>query len=204
MSKVLRPMTRDLVTPDLPVVHDDKPRTGKIVLQAHRTALEPCRRRDDLESGTRLVRVIDAAVAPHPVQQILCALRLPLSIRRAVRLHLKFIDQRIRIVQMKLRHIHHREDLAIVYIHDNDRHARRLLRLVCLLCKLCRIPLYIHIDADIEVFSRLRLLPALPHAVELDPLGICQRQDLSLLAGQILLVGNLQTYDPLIVPSGES
>ncbi len=206
MGKILRTVACDLVAADLPVIHNDKSRTGKIVFQPHCPALQSCRRRDDLKCRARLIRVIDTSVSPHPVQQILRALLAGLSLpllrtSRLHSLHLKLVDQCIWIVQVELRHIHHRENLAIVDIHDDDRHACRLFCLIRLLCKLCRVPLYVDIDADIQILSRLRLLPPLSHTVKLDPLGVRQCQDLSLFAGQVLLIGNLQADDPLIIPS---
>ncbi len=209
MGKIFRTMPYYFVASYFSVIHNDKPRARKIILQADCPALKTSGSRYDFECRTRLICVIDAAISPHHIQQILFTylfypcLSLLCRVILLYFLHLKFVNQRKRFVQIKFRNIRHRKNLAIIDIHDNYGHPRRLFCLICLPCQLCRIFLYVDIQAYVQILSCHRLFSALPHAVKLDSLGICQCQYLPFLSCQVLLICHFQSDYALIVSTSK-
>ena len=196
MREVLAAMARPLMAMDRPVVHDDEPGAAEAAFRGHHTGFQSGGRRDDLESGSRLICIIDAAVSPDAVQDILGL--LPGDIfRRALR-------QLVRVVQIELRHIDHGQDLAVLGIHHQDGHAVRLLCGHGLVRQLRRVGLDVHVQADAEVLAAHRLQPTFPRGFHFDALRVRHGQYLAGLPLQVLIVDHLQADDSLVVPAGEA
>ena len=217
LCEIFRSMSSHLVASYPSVIHNDKARTAEGTLGRHRSRLQSGSRRDNLKGGTRLIGIIDAAVPPHPVQLfllqfLLCLLllrrRLPGCFIRCGRLlsgfllcaqRLIFRRQRIGLIQVKLRHIHHRHDLPVFRVHHDQRYPVGLLCRHNLLCELGGITLDIIVQTDDQVVSRHRLLPSFTGGFYLDSRGIGQGQDHPLLPAQILVIDHFKADDPLIV-----
>ena len=75
LHKSLASVSGDLMAADLTVIHNDKSRTGKGALRRDNSRLQACGGGNDLEGGSRLVGIIDTAVAPHGIEFLLLLLR---------------------------------------------------------------------------------------------------------------------------------
>ena len=67
LHESFRPVAAHLVATDLPVLYDPVARTDKGILKIHHPLLQTGGSRNDLKGGSRLIGIVDAAVAPHLV-----------------------------------------------------------------------------------------------------------------------------------------
>ena len=206
LHKRLRSMSAHFMTANLPVFHHPVSRALKGVIQLHCSGFQACGGSDDLKSRSRLISIIDAPVSPHLIQQFLFFLRiLRICCRLLFRICCqKFLCQCKRIIQIKFRHIHHRQYFPVLWIHQQNRDSVRLLFFHHFLRRLLSIFLNIIIQTKFQCISRHRFDPVFCNPLQLNPTGICRCEDHSVLSFQIFLIFHFQSDDPLIISSGKT
>ena len=137
LHEVFGSVSRPLVAVDPAVLHDFVAGTEKRIVRRHNALRKSRRHRDDLKGRSRLVRIVDAGIPPHLVQQI-----LNFFFRKSRCILL----QRERIVEVELRHIDTGIDFSVLRIHKKNRDAVRLF-----FChRLFRCLLAVRLDIDIQ------------------------------------------------------
>ena len=182
------------MAPDPTVLHHNITGAAEIVFHGHHALLQSGGSGDYLENGSRLIGIVDTAVPPHPVQQVLFfLLRKPFRHRS--------LRKGKRIVQVKFRHIDHGQDFAVIRLHHQDGNAFRLLGRQRLVSQLRGILLNIHIQADMQVVAVHRLHPVLPLLRNLHSSCVGHRQDRSRFSLEIFVILDLQPHNSLVVAS---
>ena len=197
MDKILTAVSSHLMAADLAILHDHKARTVERIICVNNPGLQSgcsCYR---LEGRSRFIRVIDTAVSPHPVQQILLFL-----FTHSFRVFCTVIHKGL--IQIKLRHICHGKDLPVLRVHHNDGHTVRLFCLHCLISKLCCIFLDIHIHGQHQIIAIHRFHPVFSGALQFNSPCIRHRKDRTGSPLQHILVFHLNSQNPLIVTAGKS
>ena len=171
MGKVLGTMTRNFMATDFSVIYHNKPGTTEAAFLCNHSFLKSCRSGNNLKGRARFIGIVDTAVSPDSVQYILLFFR-----RNCVGSPLR---QRIRIVQIKLRHVYHGVDFSVLRIHNQYTDTVRLFGCHSLHRQLCCVRLNIHIHADTQIISADRFNSAFSCRLHLNAFGICHRENCS-------------------------